>query len=173
MTAAYAHATSYEATAVLQQAIKTGEAVRLNDHSIHCRQVMNNASKQRDIQSAASSQQLIAELPSSEERTLWRIVKGSASGWLTVLPLCQEGYDMSSTQFQDQLAIRYGREPNYVPACCDGCYARFTLQHGLNCPEGGLVKKGHDDMRDNNAKLADIAFGGVQIEPVTYIIKST
>ena len=27
------------------------------------------------------------------------IVKGGASGWLTVLPLREEGYDMSATQF--------------------------------------------------------------------------
>ena len=29
------------------------------------------------------------------------IVDGNASGWLTVLPLKQEGYDMSAVQFRD------------------------------------------------------------------------
>ena len=112
------------------------------------------------------STQLIDDLPAPQRRTLRRIVNGGASGWLTVLPLREEGYDLSATQFRDQLAIRYHREPTGLPAHCDGCGALFYLQHGLDCLKGGLVKRGHNDLRDSDAKLADIAWSGVSVEPI-------
>ena len=105
-------------------------------------------------------------MPAAQQRTLNRIVKGDASTWLTVLPLQADGYDMSATQFRDQLAIRYHCEPAGLPTTCDGCGAPFSLQHGLDCAKGGLVKRGHDDVRDNDARLADVAWGGVSVEPV-------
>ena len=80
-------------------------------------------------------------------------MKGGASGWLTVLPLREDGYDLSATQFRDQLNIRYHRAP-------------FCLQHGLDCPKGGLVKKSHNDLCDCDAKLADVVRGGVSVEPM-------
>ena len=51
-------------------------------------------------------------------------------------------------------------------AFCDGCGAPFSLQHGLNCAKGGLVKKGCNDLRDSNAQIADVASSGVTIEPI-------
>ena len=38
--------------------------------------------------------------------------------------------------------------------------------HGLDCAKGGLVKKGHNDLRDSDARIADVAWGGVAIEPI-------
>ena len=56
--------------------------------------------------------------------------------------------------------------PAGLPSTCDGCGAPFSLQHGLDCAKGGLVKRGHDDIRDNDARLADMAWGGVSVEPI-------
>ena len=53
-----------------------------------------------------------------------------------------------------------------LPSVCDGCGAPFSLQHGLDCAKGGLVKRGHDGLCDSDAGLADLAWGGVSVEPV-------
>ena len=45
-------------------------------------------------------------------------------------------------------------------------WCTFSLQHGLDCAKGGLVKKGHNDLHDSDARIADVAWGGVAIEPI-------
>ena len=40
------------------------------------------------------------------------------------------------------------------------------MQHALDSAKRGLVKKGHNDLRDSKARLAELAWGGVTIEPV-------
>ena len=73
---------------------------------------------------------------------------------------------MSAAQFQDQLVIRYHHKQSGLPATCDGCGAPFSLQYGLDCAKGGLVKKGPNDLLDSDARIADVALGGVAIEPI-------
>ena len=33
--------------------------------------------------------------------------------------------------------VTYMQHPADLPACCDGCGADFTLQHGMDCKKGG------------------------------------
>ena len=42
----------------------------------------------------------------------------------------------------------------------------MSLQHGLDCAKGSLMKCGHDNLCENNAKLADLVWGGVLLERV-------
>ena len=165
-TAGPAFSLSKKATELLQEAVCTGEDADVAAHHTHCVSILSTAAAKRKADQASSSERLRAILPAPQQRTLNRIVKGSASSWLTVLPLQADGYDMSATQFRDQLAIRYHREPAGLPSTRDGCGAPFSLQHGLDCAKGGLVKRGHDDVRDNDARLADVAWGGVSVEPI-------
>ena len=83
-----------------------------------------------------------------------------------MLSLESDGLDLSATQFRDQLGISYHHDPAGLPAECDECGAPSSLQHGLECMKGGLVKKGHNDLHDSDTQLADIAWGGVSTEPV-------
>ena len=35
--------------------------------------------------------------------------------------------------------------PQDIPAAWDGCGKRFSIEHAISCPKGGLVLAGHDD----------------------------
>ena len=35
--------------------------------------------------------------------------------------------------------------PLDIPATCNGCGKRFSIEHALSCPKGGLVMARHDD----------------------------
>ena len=35
--------------------------------------------------------------------------------------------------------------PQDIPATCDGCGKKFSIEHALSCPKGGLVLGRHND----------------------------
>ena len=35
--------------------------------------------------------------------------------------------------------------PQDIPATCDECGKKFSIEHALSCPKGGLVLERHDD----------------------------
>ena len=165
-TASTSYKVSKAATMVLQESIRTGEKVESAAHMQLCTEVLSVARKEKTDAQLELQSEVLARMPAAQHRTLSRIISGEASGWLTVLPLADEGYDLSATQFRDQLALRYHCPPPALPSACDGCGAPFSLQHGLNCAKGGLSKKGHDQVRNCEAQLAEEAWGGVVLEPV-------
>ena len=89
------------------------------------------------------------------------------SGWLTVGPSKQYGFDLSREMFRDRLNLRHGQELRGLPSVCDGCGAPFSLEHALNCKKGGNIKLGHDQVRDECIHLCTMAYGaaGVKKEP--------
>ncbi len=67
---------------------------------------------------------------------------GETGAWLSAIPNCFEGTELSREEFQDNLAIRYGLRPRGLPECCDGCNEPFLVEHGLSCKRGGLWDSG-------------------------------
>ena len=86
-TATEVRSPRHNSNPVLRHGISTGEDISIHDHHQKCRKVANEASRAsaRDERASMISQEIVASLPTLAQRTLSREVKGSASGWLTVL----------------------------------------------------------------------------------------
>ena len=109
----------------------------------------------------------ITHLPSSTEenspgapvkraRQLQRAKKTGAG--LTVQSSTVNGADLGAQEWCDALFLWYGLEPPDLPTHCDGCYAKFSSIHALDCKMGGLVTVRHNELRDGVADLAGKSF---------------
>ena len=56
--------------------------------------------------------------------------------------------------------------PPGLPSLSDGCGESFTLQHGLDCPKGGLIISRHNEIRDCLGDMAALVWPQVIKEPV-------
>jgi hypothetical protein len=75
--------------------------------------------------------------------------RNSAAGaWLSVFPNRLNGTDLSADEWRDNVRLRYNHSPLDMPAACDGCGAKMTVEHALSCKVGGLVHIRHDDVAD-------------------------
>ena len=106
-------------------------------------------------------------MPESKQSKLLRILENKCSTWLSIAPTQDNFFAMSPDEFSDALALRYLLTPKNIPSTCDGCGETFNLCHALNCKKGGLVSARHNEMRDLNCDLCNLA-GLTQIicEPV-------
>ena len=59
--------------------------------------------------------------------------------WLSAVPTFVNGLSLSKGEFRDGLRLRYGLKIDDLPKVCDGCNAKFTVNHALSCKKGGLV----------------------------------
>ena len=65
--------------------------------------------------------------------------------WRSAVPHCLNGMEFSQEEFWDNLCLRYGLMPQDIPVTCDGCGKKFSIEHALSCPKGGLVIARHDE----------------------------
>eukprot|EP00978_Attheya_sp_CCMP212_P037992 scaffold183996_cov58-Attheya_sp.AAC.2 len=97
------------------------------------------------------------------------IEQGNKTGaWLTVLPSIVNGMTLSADEFRDGLAIRYVYELLNLPDKCDGCGAKSSVGHALQCKIGGLVIMRHNQVKDELGYLAGIttSSNAVRDEPL-------
>ena len=57
--------------------------------------------------------------------------------WLSTVPHRLYGTELSREEFQNNLRLRYGLMPQDIPATCDGCGKKFSIDHVLSCLKGG------------------------------------
>ena len=87
-------------------------------------------------------------------------------GWLTMLPMSQDHFDLTAQEFHDALALHYRKPLLNVPSGCDGCGAPFSLDHALVLRKDGLIIQRHKEVWDVVGDLAALVWGRVVSEPV-------
>jgi len=165
------HNISVDGTSVLVESVKSGAKFEVDDHVERLRAVKMAVTNEKYQKDSEQAELIIGNLPKKPRRVLERVVKENSSGWLSMGSSRKEGFDLSAEMFRDRLDIRNGKELKGLPTVCDGCGARLSLEHALNCKKGGNVKYGHDQMREECALLAEMAYGKVVMEP--YLKDST
>jgi hypothetical protein len=87
-----------------------------------------------------SKAKLSGELEKISGRRSRTIQRGEQTrAWLLVLPSTINGTELSAQEFRDAIHMRHGITPPNLPETCDGCDARFSLQHALlGCKKGGF-----------------------------------
>ena len=78
--------------------------------------------------------------------------------WLTMQTFTVNGPDLGEQEWRDALFLWYGLDPLDLTTYCDGCNAKFTIYHALDCKMGGLVTARHNEPRDGVVDLAGKAF---------------
>lgn len=59
---------------------------------------------------------------------------------VTLLALLQTTVNrlsLSPEEFRDGISLRYSWVFDALPKCCDGCRAKFNVEHVLTCKRGG------------------------------------
>ena len=96
--------------------------------------------------------QLHEQLPAVLQRQMDLASDKGASSWLSVLPLCEHGFDLHKGSFRDTLCLRYGWHPPLLPTTCV-CNKSFIVEHALSCFHGGYPILRHNELRDITAQF--------------------
>ena len=84
--------------------------------------------------------------------------------WLLISPNWLNGTDLSADEWRDNVHLRYNHSPLDMPAACDGCGAKMTVEHALLCKTGGLVHIQHGDVADEWRHLCGTALSSSQVK---------
>jgi hypothetical protein len=161
-----AYNASRGATKVVIDAIKGKKTYNSQDHQQHmqkARTEMKNIQKEKQN---AIQTTIMEKLDKVHQRAVQRVINYKTSSWLSVLPVAKHQFDMTALEFRDALALRYRRPLKSIPAMCDGCGDRFSLEHSLSCKKGGLIIQRHNEIRDAIGDLAELVWHQVHREPV-------
>ena len=103
-------------------------------------------------------------------RPLRQMTKTGA--WLTVHPSTVNMTELGAQEWRDSIFLRYGLDPPYLSHYCDGCYAKFTIYHALNCKRDVLVMARHNKLRDGVTDMAGKAFtpSHVRNDPLIFAV---
>ena len=61
--------------------------------------------------------------------------------------------ELSREVFRDNLRLRNGLMPQDIPAICNGCGKRFSIDNAVSRQKGGLVVEQHDDAAKERTPL--------------------
>ena len=123
-------------TGHLVPALRGQVPFRTADHAAFLRDGRAAVRRQNAAKAVASLETTIARAPAVVTRRLRRATKTGA--WLTVQPSTVNGTELGAQEWRDTAFLRYGLEPPDLSKHCDGCNAKFSICHALDCKRGVL-----------------------------------
>ena len=165
-SAPLAYELSRNTTAHLVNAITGREEFDSGKHLESVQKARTEARSRRETESTAQFEASVSVLGNAPQRSLRRAKEFSTGAWLSVMPSARNGTILSAEEFQDGLAMRYSKPLLRLPGTCDGCGKAFSLDHGLNCPNGSNVIRRHNEVHDVVGQLASTAYSYVISKPV-------
>ena len=161
--AAREHASSIQVTSPLVEHI-VAQTHQLPDESLikSGRQAVK-CGKAEELSEIAENLKQIA--PRKTKRALELAQEKGSSVWLTVLPLQEQGFNLTKREFRDAVKLRYDWPFDDIPSVC-ACGENFTVDHAMICKRGGFVVQRHNELRDLEADLLSTVCSDVEVEPV-------
>ena len=101
--------------------------------------------RQQEIESVA--RQIRESLCLPKQRMMDLLFEKGTSSWLSVLPLQDQGFNLSKEEFRDAFSLRYGCQLKSIPYHCK-CEKTFSADHATICPYGGLQIARQNEVRD-------------------------
>jgi hypothetical protein len=93
----------------------------------------------------------------------------AAGAWLSVFPNQLNGTGLLADEWRDNFCLQYNHSALDMPAACDGCRAKMSVEHALSCKVGGLVHIRHDDVVDEWRHLCGTAISPSRVEREPHI----
>ena len=93
-----------------RQAVKRGKAGELSEIAENLKQIV----------------------PRNTKRALELAQEKGCSVWLTVLPLQEQGFNLTKREFRDAVKLRYDWPFDDIPSVC-ACGENFTVDHAMVC----------------------------------------
>ena len=165
-SASHCYSLSRQSTASLVTFISGASSFELDTHITAVSLAKDNCRISLNECFSIKFDSLISQLDPLQQHAVLRAKEFNLSGWLSVLPLARDQFDLSPQEFRDALALRYRKPMLDFPGSCDGCGATFTVDHALDCRFGGLVTRRHNEVRDAFGDLSSLVWGPVHREPV-------
>ena len=97
----------------------------------------------------------MATAPTRIHTQLKYIGSDETGSWLTVLHERRTDTLLSKEEMRNDLCLRYGMRPIYLPDRCNGCGQGFSVDHALKYNQGGLVCVRHNNVC-NEAGQCDV-----------------
>ena len=96
-----------------------------------------------------------------------------AGAWLSIQPTFVNGMSLSKEEWRDGARMRFGLKLQDLQKKCDGCGCRFTVEHALQCKQGGLVVGRHNEIRDEAGAIAIQALSPNRVRDEPKIVTSS
>ena len=157
----------YSCSQLLTKPLTTNIPNQVREYKIDVQQITvikNDIRATRRTQQKLTLENLRSNMTTSQKKLNDICSEQGSSNWLTCLPLGDQGFKLTKTEFRDALSLRYGWPIPKLPSICV-CTKKFDVAHALTCKKGGFITQRHNEIRDMIAKLLSEVCKDVAKEP--------